>query len=582
MFHEYEYTHTETVATTGYFSCLLKEPFDLDQIIEDLEKSPYETFLHRFLLSLLSRKDLSFLQKLCTKAYDGKKNIIHLPALTSVLLELASLNPHLNALCPLLPRNLSQEICNASPLPYLRCKIDPDREIVSSLSLSLAPHLLQHTALSDETLSRICTLYSEEELCALYERLSRESPIQRLHKEASKEKGNVSPDPQFARYLYREVCDSLLEQGCLIGQEMRHEASLAPFALLREWNLFSEIDDHRNSLCLRGKATAYGRGLSLDQARLSCIMEVLERFSCYASVGKKGAEGEISDRRHPLSLRRERISELKKQNVRFLDPNSLPLETRTPDEKISWIEARNPKNEIVLVPAQSVFLFMNLDEPELMLAQGSTGLAAGSTLEQAKVHAITEILERDSEATVPFARERCFTVKSRDPRLQALLDEYEARSIHVQFLDITSEFGVPAYKAFVQTHDGQIIRACASKLSAYHAALSALTETPYGFSLYERKPGEGTVTPESDTTSLYLEDLPNYSLPSQGAELALLEGVLGSFGYEPLYIDISRNDMPFYVVRVIIAGLEQTAELDAFSRPSRRLCARLLHAQKKV
>ena len=58
----------------------------------------------------------------------------------------------------------------------------------------------------------------------------------------------------------------------------------------------------------------------------------------------------------------------------FLPLSSLPLETPFEDYvPLYWLEARDPEGKTVLVPAQAVFLFCNLDEQSLFLAGGSAG-----------------------------------------------------------------------------------------------------------------------------------------------------------------------------------------------------------------
>ena len=54
----------------------------------------------------------------------------------------------------------------------------------------------------------------------------------------------------------------------------------------------------------------------------------------------------------------------------------------------------------------------------------------------------------------------------------------------------------------------------------------------------------------------------------------MLESVLAGHGKSPLYVDLTRTDLNLPVVRVLIPGLELTAEWDSFSRPSLRLFAR--------
>ena len=69
----------------------------------------------------------------------------------------------------------------------------------------------------------------------------------------------------------------------------------------------------------------------------------------------------------------------------------------------------------------------------------------------------------------------------------------------------------------------------------------------------------------------WLEDLPDYSLPSAEASCKVLEKTLCAQGRRPLYVDISRKDLDSMpVVRALVPGLELTADFDRFSRPSLR------------
>ena len=178
-------------------------------------------------------------------------------------------------------------------------------------------------------------------------------------------------------------------------------------------------------------------------------------------------------------------------------------------------------------------------------------------------------MERDAEATTPFRREGCFVLKSRDERLQALLDDYAARGIQIQFQDITTELGVPAYRCFVMSRRGEVAQATGANLCGSRAALAALTEVPWPYPY-----GEPTGPALGGLPVRWLEDLPDYSLPSAEASCTLLERTLCAQGRTPLYVDISRKDLDMPVVRALVPGLELTADFDRFSRPSLRLLAR--------
>lgn len=568
---EYAYTHARTEATTGYFSCEPPKSLSLEAALQRLEAAPLDDFLHLHCLRALSAKKPEELHSLAAACYDPAADAFTRPALAALLAECAILLPHCREVCAAFPPDATARLAPASPAVYLRAAQLPDVTAVAAWNELFQANICEHHPLPRPEEAETPLLFEPGELAATAQELQARSGIlARLHAALLPEAGPAwqRPPPQetFLRAL-----DALMEAGLLAGPEMRHEASLSPIALLRAWQVDLTVRSGCLHYNLRGQATAYGRGLSLAQARASYAMEIVERASAYVSVGQGGLSphGEIPDRLKPLPLLKARYSELQKAGRPALDPNRLPLEAPYADAPLHWLQARAADGAATLVPAQAVFLFCNLDEPALFLAGGSTGLAAGNTLEEAKVAALTEILERDAEATTPFCRSRCFRLTSRDPRLQALLDDYAARGIRVQFQDITTELGLPAYQCFVRSPEGGVARATGAHLSGPRAALAALTETPWPY------PHGGPSGPGLEgLPERVLEDLPEYGLPSPADNCRLLEALLGAHGKAPLYVELTRADLGLPVVRALVPDLALTAEWDRFSRPGRRLFAR--------
>ena len=245
------------------------------------------------------------------------------------------------------------------------------------------------------------------------------------------------------------------------------------------------------------------------------------------------------------------------------------------DAPLYWVTAKNAAGNEALAPVQSVLLFCNADEPRLVTSPGSTGLASGNTLAEARLAALMEIIERDADATTPFCRHACFTLTSRDPRIQGLLDDYAARGIRVQFQDITSEFGVPVYRAFVTARDGTVVTATGAGLAGADAALSALTETPWPYSWATPAPhGVASGPGLAGLPTRTLEDLPDWSLPTPAASLDLLEAVMAAHGREVFFVELTRADLDIPVARVLVPGLEPHADFDVLTRPAPRLFAR--------
>ncbi|MBQ3058866.1 MAG: YcaO-like family protein [Desulfovibrio sp.] len=568
---DYTYAHSQTQATTGYFSCEPPASLGEEEAFALLEKSPLDDFLHQHLLRLCSKKSSDELAALAALAYDPVQDCFLRPALAGILLECSLLLPTLATVCASFPADAAARLAVSSPAIHLRAAQQADWQTAAGWSALFGENICAHHPLPRADEADLPLLFPLEESLALGQHLADSSSLlSQIHAQVRAE-GHPVQERRPAQETFLCALDALMENGIIAGPEMRHEASLSPIALLRAWQVDIAVHNGGLSHSLRGQATAYGRGLSLAQARASYAMEIVERASAYVSI----ADEQVCQRKTPLPLLRARYDELVTAGRAVLDPALLPLEAPCPDAPLHWLTAYAPDGSSVLVPAQAVFLFCNLDEPGIFLAGGSTGLASGNTLDEAKQAALTEIIERDAECTTPFSRTRCFTLASRDERVQALLDDYAARGIRVQFQDITTEFGLPVYQCFVTGHDGTVARATGASLSGPRAALAALTETPWPYVWAQPAPfGKASGPGLAALPTRCLEDLPGYDLGSAAANVRLMELLLSAHGRQPLYVDLTRADLDLPVVRAIVPGLELNAEWDSFSRPSRRLFGR--------
>jgi YcaO-like protein with predicted kinase domain len=253
-------------------------------------------------------------------------------------------------------------------------------------------------------------------------------------------------EPLHHRTAPRETAKRLsrrLEQmGILAGWETRTEATISPFAIERPWALSIEVADGRNHWRLTGEPVSYGRGLNVHQGRIFCLMEAVERYCAFAGCREGRLEGFTGNH----ALVRAAYADLKSSNRPALDPNTLGLEVAYQNEPLLWIsgERVGPSGaETILVPAQLVFLFANFDEICLTSGRLSNGLGAGETLAEARLSALLEVLERDADKVVPFYASRCFTLEGDDEKTADIIEGCRRKGIHIQFLDITSELGVP-------------------------------------------------------------------------------------------------------------------------------------------
>lgn len=565
----YRYIHALTESTTGYFSCEPPEDMTFEDMLLQLEQTPHDEFLHRAALRRIGTISAERLQQLFEQGGSVFKVLLCEAHLFSpndaTLAEMAT------ALSP----ETQERIGVHTPLPHLALA----RNIVSRSSDSdmaawgrlfeanlLEFHPLPHPGDGDLPLPGARFLDPQQE--ASHKKLMLEQAFASYV--SSKEKRPVWSRPP-AEETAAQALTNLASAGIIAGVEMRHESSLSPIGLLRHWQVAVSVQNGKLSHTLHGQATTWGRGLSLASARASYAMEMIERASAYLSIN--GIE--LENLLQPCSLIRSTYLSLREQGRAALDPATLapggvPFSPGRTYE-LYWMEGSSSTGTI-LVPVQAVGLFCNLDEPMLHLMPGSTGLASGNTLEEAKLSALTELLERDAEATVPWCRAQCFELlasPSEDQAVAALLADYTARGIQVRFRELITEFGLPCYQCFVRKPDGVLVRGSGAGLSARQALLAAMTETPYPY-----PHGPASSPAPAGLPQRNLSDLPDYRLESPDRNLELLETVLASHGYQPVYVTLTREDLEFPVVRVLVPGLESGIDLDRFSPPSPRLFRR--------
>ncbi len=559
----YAYKHSSTEATTGYFSCVPEPALELAKAIEILAQSPLDEFLHSHILRELLKLSAAEIMDKFQSTLDAKGNAYGV--LSALLLECSMLSEKHAKLKDLFDNATQEKALEYTPLLHLDWHKLADKDLHRAWVKVFSANIVQHNKLphpeelADEGLS---PLFSD--LPKHHKDSVSIKEVYDKHKDLQGSSWSRPPSQQTAQ----QALSILVENDIIDGGEMRHEASLSPIALLRNWKVRMKIDSARHNYTVEGKGTTYGRGLSLADARASYSMEMIERASAYASVENNHIVGLT----RPTPVFHAKYSELIANGTPALDPNTLPLEVAYNDAPLYWMEAEEAiSKNTVLVPVQAVYLFCNLDEKALFMNAGSTGLATANTLAEAKIAALIEILERDSEAVTPYTRRNCFTLRSNDERIQALFDDYKSRGINIQFLDLTTEFGVPCYQAFVMDKKGEVVRATGAGLNGTRAAISALTEVPYP---YPNGPASGPLL--AGLEERVLEELPDYTLKSPTQNLALLEDVLIQNGYTPLYVEISQEDLEFPVVRAIIPELELGADFDDFSRISSRLYANYL------
>lgn len=350
----------------------------------------------------------------------------------------------------------------------------------------------------------------------------------------------------------------------------------------------ARIDPRANRVLGRPVGAA-GKGATDLQARVSCLAEAVERYSCSL----------FGDERR----RRARLDEI---GETAMDPRDLLLFSATQYNEreainavqgrgFNWVPARfDPGRAIDWTPAWSLtgghevwlptafcfFKYRNSRYHDFCRAD-SNGCAAGNTLEEAIQQGLFELVERDACALWWYnrlSRPGIDLSSFDDPFFAAMTKAFDTADREIVVLDITSDLGIPTAQAISwQRSDGRRVHlGLGCHLEPRLAVSRALTELNQGAAL-DFKAGKDDPPPGfDDAHSRWLKEATvenqPYLRPLTGTQrtaadfkdrstrdvrddlLASIE-CLREKGLDMIVLDHTRPDIGFPVARVVVPGL---------------------------
>ncbi len=371
-------------------------------------------------------------------------------------------------------------------------------------------------------------------------------------------------------------------QEMFIGNEGKVGNSVSPYSFKRDFKIDVKVAVERNKYKIKGRLTSRGKGKDEEEAKASYLMEFVERYSASASFYNNQSIGYKKE----FKLIKSRYSDLKNKGLNALDPDKMNLEVPYEDESLYWICAEELDQEgrhKIYVPAQFAFWLSseNFDEIDLLSGSTSNGLASGNTMDEAKLHGVLEYIERYLDKVSCYCPSKCFSLIAKEEEISNILTGLKERDIYVYFLDLTNEWGIPCYKAFIKSVIGKTSitsTGCGAHLDGKIAALRALYELTHS-SEY----GPLISSPQGlfkTIGGLRYEGLPDYSSGNISKDLHTLEKLLTVNDFRVIYIDLTRKDLDIPVIRVIIPGLEILPELDLLSNFNKELFTNYLQIVK--
>ncbi len=304
-----------------------------------------------------------------------------------------------------------------------------------------------------------------------------------------------------------------------------------------------------------GIETYFGKGLDDDQRTASAVMEFFEGLSSRMI----GAENLV-------------VSTFPDLGAEARDPREFVLAhdfSYRRDRVIEWVWGYSlTEREPVLVPANLVFFPYEVDDlGKAIAATDSNGLAAGNCLEEAVLHGLLEVVERDARMIMEYGAMTMPDLEldaALDPALARLVTDVGESRVKMAVKDDTLDIPIPTIGVFL---DGMSKRRQGmSFASGAHpdpsvAVSRALTEA---IQLYPRCRNYEDWIASGPRNHLYrpgqelrrLSDMRWIHGQDLRSVIESCVGLLRHNGSEVIVVDLTLPEIGFPVVRVLATGLQ--------------------------
>lgn len=325
-----------------------------------------------------------------------------------------------------------------------------------------------------------------------------------------------------------------------------------------------------------GAVSIYGgKGITKDHARASAMMEGFERYS---------AERQDSDEVTIAGL--DEISDLGE----YINPESLNLpkdfkKQSLDSMKLEW----SPVKDIIsdkeyYIPTNAIYHpYIHGNDCESLFKSNTNGLASGNILEEAILHGIFEVIERDAWSIFELTHKNYAQIdldSIESDIVNDTIDRFESNGIKIKLMDFTADINVPTIAASADdtvTRDaGLLTLGMGTHLDPEVAILRALTEVAQSRATQINGAREDTVRADfareagyermkrinkyyfrEEDEKISLSSIENKSTTSITTDLEIVKDELIANDIDKiLYYDLTRPELDVSVVRVIIPEME--------------------------
>ena len=318
-----------------------------------------------------------------------------------------------------------------------------------------------------------------------------------------------------------------------------------------------------------------GKGITKDHAKASAMMEGFERYSAEKQDGDEVIVANIKE----ISERGE-----------YIDPVSLNLPKDFKKENIEemqleWSIAKDIiSDEEFYIPTNAIYHpYLHDNQVQSLFKSNTNGLASGNVLEEAILHGMLEVIERDAWSIFELTHKNYAQIdldSIESETVNDILEKFESEGIKIKLMDFTADVKIPTIAASADdtvTKDaGLLTLGMGTHLDPEVAILRALTEVAQSRATQINGAREDTVRADfareagyermkrinkfyfrDEEEKIKLTDIENKSTSSITKDIEIVKNELMDNDIDKiLYVDLTRPELDVSVVRVIIPEME--------------------------
>lgn len=336
-----------------------------------------------------------------------------------------------------------------------------------------------------------------------------------------------------------------------------------------------------------------GKGNSVEQAKASALCEAIERY-CWLYKGdewcQKASFQQLGKAAiHPnecMNFSDTQYLEKDKNNTKHLQFFSKIPEPFDESSEIEWAAVWSlTQQEFKYLPMLYCYRDYPVPPKGCFAYADSNGLASGNSREEAILHGLFELVERDSVGIWWFNQLQKSEVdlsSFHDPYFENLRQFYETIGRKLWVLDLTTDLGIPTFAAIssrINNEDQKIIFGFGTHFDPSYAILRALTEANQFLPSVENetigtRPGyiikddemsswlktatlqnQPYLTPQNDRAKITAQDYKVVFHNDFRDDVHYCVDLLNKHGMNTYVLDLTHPDILLPVVKVIVPGL---------------------------